>query len=124
MNEDQYIKIYNVGYNTEMINKQRNAGDPLETPGGLYQGPSSMLINVNTIQKMRNIKSGAMFDYYECQAIIEVRVVSVVSVQSFQLASARKSFEAGFGGWLSAVSGVRLCSETEITTSSSIYSFI
>ncbi len=28
-------KIYNSGYNTEMI----NAGDPLETPGGLYRGP-------------------------------------------------------------------------------------
>ncbi len=45
-----------------------------------------------------------MFDYYECQAVI---VVHVVSVQSFQLASACKSFEAGLDGWLSAVSGVR-----------------
>ena len=44
-----------------------------------------------------------MFDYYECQAGI---VVHVVSVQSFPLASARKSFEAGLDGWLSAVSGV------------------
>ena len=60
-----------------------------------------------------------MFDYYECQAVI---VVNIVSVQSFQLASARKPFEAGLDGWLSAVSGVglRLWSETEITTSSSI----
>ena len=47
-------------------------------------------------------------------------IVSLV----FQLASARKLFEAGLYGWLSAVSGVRLWSETEITTSSSIYSFI
>ena len=31
-------KLYNSGYNTEMINKQCNAGDPLETPGGLYRG--------------------------------------------------------------------------------------
>ena len=73
---------------------------------------------------MWNIKSGALFDYYEFQAVIEVTVVHVVSVQSFQLALSRKSFEAGFDGWLSAVSGVRLWSETEITTSSSSYSFI
>ena len=46
-----------------------------------------------------------MFDYYECQAVI---VVHVVSVRSFLLASARrpKSFEAGLDVWLSAVSGV------------------
>ena len=31
-----------------------------------------------------------MFDYYECQAVTVV--VHIVSVQSFQLASARKSF--------------------------------
>ena len=30
-------KIYNSGYNTDMINKQCNAGDPLESPGGLYR---------------------------------------------------------------------------------------
>ena len=42
-------KIYNSGYNTDMINQPCNAGDPLETPGGLYKGPPSMLINVNTI---------------------------------------------------------------------------
>ena len=39
-NEDEFIrytyKIYNSGYNTEMINKQCNAGDNLETPGGLW----------------------------------------------------------------------------------------
>ena len=34
-----------------MINKQCNAGDRLETPGGLYRGPPSMLINDNTIQR-------------------------------------------------------------------------
>ena len=36
--------IYNSGYNTEMISKQRNAGDPLETMGGLDRGPPSMLM--------------------------------------------------------------------------------
>ena len=44
-------KNYNSGYNTEMINKQCNAGDPVETPGGLCRGPPSMLINVNTIKR-------------------------------------------------------------------------
>ena len=44
-------KIYNSGYNTEMINKQCNAGDPLETPGGVYRGLPSMFINVNTIKR-------------------------------------------------------------------------
>ena len=44
-------KIYNSGYNTEMINKQCNARDTLETPGGLHRGPLSMLINVNTIKR-------------------------------------------------------------------------
>ena len=46
-----------------------------------------------------------MFYYYECQA---VTVVHVVSVQSFQLVSVGKSFEAGFDGWLSEISSVRL----------------
>ena len=46
-----------------------------------------------------------MFYYYECHA---VTVVHVVSVQSFQLASACESFEAGFDGWLSEISSVRL----------------
>ena len=48
-----------------------------------------------------------MFYYYECQA---VTVVHVVSVQSFQLAigMACKSFGAGFDGWLSEISSVRL----------------
>ena len=50
---------------------------------------------VHTIK--RYACEGAMFDYYECQAVI---VVHIVSVQSFQLASARKSFEAGLDGCL------------------------
>ncbi len=44
-------KIYNSGYNTAMINKQCNTGDPLETPGGLYRGPPFMLINANPIKR-------------------------------------------------------------------------
>ena len=44
-------KIHNSGYNTQMINKQCNAGDRLETPVGLYRGPPAMLINVNTIKR-------------------------------------------------------------------------
>ena len=55
---------------------------------------------------MWNIKVGAKFDSYECQAVAVV--VHVVSVQSFQLGSASRSFEAGFDGWLSAKSCVRL----------------
>ena len=43
-------KIFNSSYNTEMVNKQCNAGDPLETSGGLYRGPSSMLIYGDTIK--------------------------------------------------------------------------
>ena len=39
-------KIYNSGYSrpTEIVNEQCNTGDPLETSGGLYRGPPSMLI--------------------------------------------------------------------------------
>ena len=43
--------IYYSGYNTEMINKQWNAGYLLETLEGLYRGPPSMLIDVNTIKR-------------------------------------------------------------------------
>ena len=32
-------KIYDIGYKTEMMSKECNSGDPLETPGGLYRGP-------------------------------------------------------------------------------------
>ena len=46
----QYIKIYNGGYSTEIVNEQCNTGDPLETSGGLYRGPPSMLIDINTIK--------------------------------------------------------------------------
>ena len=42
--------IYNNGCSTEIVNEQYNTGDPLETSGGLYRGPPSMLIYVNTIK--------------------------------------------------------------------------
>ena len=42
----RHIKIYNSGYSTEIVNEQCNTGDPLETSGGLYRGPPSMLIYV------------------------------------------------------------------------------
>ena len=37
-------KIYNSGYRTEIVN------EPLETSGGLYRGPPSMIIYVNTMK--------------------------------------------------------------------------
>ena len=49
-------------YNTKMINKQRNARYPLETPGGLYWGlPSMLMVMQYTMYTMclRNNKSGA-----------------------------------------------------------------
>ena len=73
-------KIYNSGYSIEIVNEQCNTGDPLETSGGLYRGPHSMLIYVNTIKccACETLKYGAMFDYYECQAVtVVVHVVSV-----------------------------------------------
>ncbi len=73
-------KIYNSSYNTEMGNKQCNAGDP-ETPGGLYRGPLSMLIYGNTIKGCACetlIKSDAMFYYYKCQAVTVVHIVMIV----------------------------------------------
>ena len=33
-----------------MINEQCNEGDPPETPGGLYRGQTSILINVNAMK--------------------------------------------------------------------------
>ena len=66
-------KIYDNGYKTEMRSKECNAGDPLETPGGLYRGPPS---NENTI-----FKKMCMFVYYECQSVTVV--VRAVLVQSF-----------------------------------------
>ena len=75
-------KIYNSDYNTEMINKPCKAGDPLETPGGLYRGPPSMLINANTV------KRSACETLNQVQCSITMNKVCVVLVQSLQLASA------------------------------------
>ena len=97
-------KIYNRGYNTEIINKQCNTGYPLETPGRPIPR-TTLYDNVNNKKMcMSNIKSCEMFDYYECQAVTVV--AHVVSVQSFRLASACQSFGAGIDDWLSADSGV------------------
>ena len=60
-------KIYNSGYNTEMINKQCNSGDPLETPGGLYRGPHS----VNTI----NICACETLNQVQCSITINVNLL-------------------------------------------------
>ena len=60
---------YNSGYNTEMINKQCNAGDLLETPGGLYRGPPSILINVNTIKR------------YACETLNQVQCSITMNVK-------------------------------------------
>ena len=74
---------------------------------------------------MSNIKSGAMFDYYEYQA---VTVVHVVSVQSFQLASACRPYRVSRLKQVSMAGCQRFlvcgCGLKKITTSSSIYSFI
>ena len=60
-----------------------------------------MLIYVNTI------KCCACKTLNLVQSSIPVTVVVHV-VQSFQLGSASRSFEAGFDGWLSTMSCVRL----------------
>ncbi len=80
-------KICNSSYNTDMVNKQCNAGDPLET-------------YVNTIKRC----ACETLNQVQCSITLNVKL----SVQSFQLASAGKSFEAGFDGWLSEISSVRL----------------
>ena len=45
-----YNKKYTIVVIVEIVNEQCNTGDPLETSGGLYRGPPSMLIYVNTIK--------------------------------------------------------------------------
>ena len=82
MNLLGYTWKIKIGYNTDMINKQCNAGDPLETPGGLDRGPPSILINVNTIKKC------AFETLNQVQCSITMNKVHVVLVQSLQLASA------------------------------------
>ena len=49
-------KIYDIGYKTEMMSKECNAGDPLETPGGLYRGHLLMDYTIFKKMCMLNIK--------------------------------------------------------------------
>ena len=93
-------KIYNSGYNTEMINTHCNAGHSLEPSGGLYRGPPSMLINVNTIERRACETLNQVQCSHNMMSSCYTNSISPRSaVQSFQLASARKSFEAGLDGW-------------------------
>ena len=39
-----------------VVNEQCNTGDPLETSEGLYRGPPSMLIYINTIKCCAYVK--------------------------------------------------------------------
>ena len=64
-------KIFNSGYNTEMVNKQCNAGDPLETSGGLVRGPPSMLIYVNTIERC----ACETFNQVQCSITMNVKLL-------------------------------------------------
>ena len=50
--EHEFIRLHISKYTMVVIvvNEQCNTGDPLETSGGLYRGPPSMLIYINTIK--------------------------------------------------------------------------
>ena len=51
--EHEFIRLHISKYTMVVIvvNEQCNTGDPLETSGGLYRGPRSMLlIYINTIK--------------------------------------------------------------------------
>ena len=52
MNMNLFIRLHISKYTMVVIvvNEQCNTGDPLETSGGLYRGPPSMLIYTNTIK--------------------------------------------------------------------------
>ena len=96
-----------------MINKQCNTGDPLETPGGLYRHATWYGLSVS------NTDFGLFWDDTavsrcdtDLRQITDKQCMDS-AVQSFQLASACKSFGAGIDGWLSADSGVRVWSETD-----------
>ena len=117
-------KIYDIGYKLEMMSKECNAGDPLETPGGLYRGPPS---NENTIFKnmcMPNIQ----FKSVQCSFTMNVnqyssssRSVSSVLLVGFGLYDVlRRVSMAGCRRLL----GLCGCGLKQITTNSSIYSFI
>ena len=117
-------KVYDIGYKLEMMSKECNAGDPLETPGGLYRGPPS---NENTIFKnmcMPNIQ----FKSVQCSFTMNVnqyssssRSVSSVLLVGFGLYDVlRRVSMAGCRRLL----GLCGCGLKQITTNSSIYSFI
>ena len=55
---------------------------------------------------MSNIKSGEMFNSYECQAVTVV--VHVVQFSPFSWLRPVSPLGAGIDGWLSADSGVRV----------------
>ena len=50
--EHEFIRLHISKYTMVaiVVNEQCNTGDPLETSGGLYRGPPSMLIYINTIK--------------------------------------------------------------------------
>ena len=50
--EHEFIRLHISKYTMVVIvvTEQCNTGDPLETSGGLYRGPPSMLIYINTIK--------------------------------------------------------------------------
>ena len=41
-----HIKIYNIGYCTEIVNEQCNTGYPLETSGGLYRRCKNLALKI------------------------------------------------------------------------------
>ena len=117
-------KIYDIGYKLEMMSKECNAGDPLETPGGLYRGPPS---NENTIFKnmcMPNIQFKSVqysFTMNVNQYSSSSRSVSSVLLVGFGLYDVlRRVSMAGCRRLL----GLCGCGLKQITTNSSIYSFI
>ena len=57
-------KIYNSRYSTDMINKQCNAGDPLETPGGVYRGPQYKICALCEIVNQVSCSIAIMSSYY------------------------------------------------------------
>ena len=51
LKEHEFIRLHISKYTMVVIHtEQCNTGDPLETSGGLYRGPPSMLIYINTIK--------------------------------------------------------------------------
>ena len=72
-------KIYDIGYKTEMMNKECNAGDPLETREAYIE--DHLLMKIQYLKRCACRTLNLMFVYYECQSVTVV--VRAVSVQSF-----------------------------------------